>query len=179
MGELFSPAAQYDGLVQFLETGGNVLLYIMAAAFVLWALIFERLAYWRFAHERYERAAIAEWAGRADKRSWAAHAIREQIISEVRQKAETNVELIKTIVAIVPMLGLLGTVTGMVSVFEVMAVTGSSNARLMSGGVSKATIPTMCGLVVAISALYFAHDLERLAKQRVQRLGDRLEIEHD
>lgn len=179
MAEFFSPAAQWDGLQQFLETGGSVLLYIMFAAFVTWALILERLAYWQFAHDGVERNAIEQWSGRTDRRSWYAHAIRAQLISEVRQKAETNVELIKTLIAVAPMLGLLGTVTGMVEVFDVMAASGSSNARAMSAGVSKATIPTMSGLIVALSALYFGHELDRRAKQRIQQLGDHLEIEHE
>ena len=179
MGEFFSPSAQWAGLQQFLETGGNVLLLIMFAAFILWSLILERLAYWQFAHEGIERAVINEWRQRADKKSWYAHVVRDQLISQVRQKTETNVELIKTVTAIAPMLGLLGTVVGMVEVFDVMAISGSSNARAMSGGVSKATIPTMSGLIVALSAFYFANDLERRAKQRVQQLGDHLEIEHD
>ena len=179
MGEFFSPSAQWAGLQQFLETGGNVLLLIMFAAFILWALILERLAYWQFAHDSLERGVINEWRQRADKKTWYAHVIREELISKVRQKTETNVELIKTVTAIAPMLGLLGTVVGMVEVFDVMAVSGSSNARAMSAGVSKATIPTMSGLVVALSAFYFANDLERRAKQRVQQLGDHLEIEHD
>jgi biopolymer transport protein ExbB len=178
MGDFFSPTAQWDGLQQFMETGGPVLLLIMFAAFVLWSLILERYAYWRFSHPGIERSVVGYWNSRDDKSSWYAHVIREQLISEVRQKAEANVELIKTVLAIAPLLGLLGTVTGMVVVFDVMAITGSSNARLMSGGVSRATIPTMAGMVVALSGLFFSYELERLAKQRVQRLGDRLDI-HD
>jgi biopolymer transport protein ExbB len=49
----------------------------------------------------------------------------------------------------------------------------------MSGGVSRATIPTMAGMVVAISGLFFSYELERRAKQRVQQLSDKLEIHHD
>ena len=48
--------------------------------------------------------------------------------------------MIKTLMAVLPLLGLLGTVTGMVQVFDVMAITGTGNARLMAGGVSAATI---------------------------------------
>jgi biopolymer transport protein ExbB len=179
MGEFFSPSAQWSGLQQFLETGGPVLLVIMFAAFVLWSLILERYAYWRFTHPSLERNVLNTWNARSDKSSWYAHVIREQLISEVRQKAETNIELIKTVLAIAPLLGLLGTVTGMVVVFDVMAITGSSNARLMSGGVSRATIPTMAGMVVALSGLFFSYELERLAKTRVQRLSDHLDIHHD
>jgi len=82
-------------------------------------------------------------------------------------------------VAIAPLLGLMGTVTGMVEVFDVMAITGSSNARGMSAGVSKATIPTMAGMVVALSGMFFSADLERRAKRKVQQLGDHLEIENE
>lgn len=179
MGDFLSPSAQWIGLQQFLETGGDVLLVIMFATFVLWSLILERLAYWRFAHPGVEREVINEWSRRTDKRSWYAHVVRDQLISQVRQKTETNVELIKTMVAIAPLLGLMGTVTGMVEVFDVMAITGSSNARAMSAGVSKATIPTMAGMVVALSGMFFSADLERRAKQKVQQLGDHLEIEHE
>lgn len=176
MGDFFNPSTQWAGLQQFLEAGGSVLLVIMFAAFILWSLILERLAYWQFAHPAIERAAVHEWGRRDDKSSWYAHVIREQLISEVRQKAETNVDLIKTVLAIAPLLGLLGTVTGMVEVFDVMAITGSSNARLMSGGVSRATIPTMSGMVVALSGLFFSYELDRRAKQKVQQLSDHLEI---
>jgi biopolymer transport protein ExbB len=179
MGDFFNPAAQFAGLQQFLETGGNVLLVIMFAAFVLWALILERYAYWTFTHPGVVKDAISAWNARTDKSSWYAHAIRTQMIAEVREKAEANVALLKTVLSVAPLLGLLGTVTGMVEVFTVMAVTGSSNARLMSGGVSKATIPTMAGMVVAISGLFFSQDLERRAKQRVQQLSDDLEIHHE
>jgi biopolymer transport protein ExbB len=179
MLEFFNPAAQWAGLQEFLERGGNVLLVIMFAAFVLWSLILERYAYWRFTHPDLERATIAEWMGRTDKSSWYAHAIRTQLIAEVRDKARANMSLLRTVLAIAPLLGLLGTVTGMVDVFTAMAVTGSSNARLMSGGVSKATIPTMAGMIVALSGLFFAQDLDRRVKQRVQQLSDKLEVHHD
>ncbi len=55
------------------------------------------------------------------------------------------------LVAICPMLGLLGTVTGMISVFDVMATQGSSQPRLMASGISLATLPTMAGMVAALA----------------------------
>ena len=80
-------------------------------------------------------------------------------------------------VAIAPLLGLLGTVTGMVEVFDVMAFTGSSNARAMAAGVSKATIPTMAGMVASLSGLYFSSALERRAKRSMQRVSDDMVLE--
>ena len=61
---------------------------------------------------------------------------------------ETKSFGVKTLVALCPMLGLLGTVTGMIEVFDVMAA-GGGNTRGMAAGVSKATLPTMAGMVAA------------------------------
>lgn len=164
-------------LQEFLERGGPVLNWIMALTFVLWAFILERLAYFGFAHGAIRKQALKEWGARSDHHSWYAHAIRDQLISEVKQKAEQNVELIKTLVAVAPLFGLMGTVTGMVSVFDVMSISGSSDARAMSAGVARATIPTMAGMVAALSGLLFSNQIERMAKQRVHELTDELEVD--
>jgi biopolymer transport protein ExbB len=71
--------------------------------------------------------------------------------------------------------GLLGTVSGMVQVFDVIAVTGSSDAKAMAGGIFKATLPTMSGLFLAVSALYFHYLLTQRAKAiqlRARELAD-------
>jgi biopolymer transport protein ExbB len=83
---------------------------------------------------------------------------------------------IKVLVALAPLLGLLGTVTGMIEVFDVMAITGSGNARAMAAGISKATLPTMAGMVVALSGLFFTSNLERKAEWSVEQLEDQLEL---
>jgi biopolymer transport protein ExbB len=55
-----------------------------------------------------------------------------------------------------------------------MAFTGTGNARLMAGGVSAATIPTMSGLVAALSGLYLATYLEQRANREVKQAEDKL-----
>jgi len=55
---------------------------------------------------------------------------------------------------VVPYFGLLGTVTGTIEVFQVMAFTGGGDARSMAGGVSKATLPTMAGMTTALSGVF-------------------------
>ena len=57
------------------------------------------------------------------------------------------------------MLGLLGTVYGMIEVFEVLSFLGTGNPRAMSSGVAKATIPTMASMVITLFGLYFRQDL--------------------
>lgn len=80
--------------------------------------------------------------------------------------------VIKTLVAICPMIGLLGTVTGMISVFDVMAVQGTSNARLMAAGISMATMPTMAGMVAALSGVFFSTRLDAKMKISLEKLKD-------
>jgi biopolymer transport protein ExbB len=82
--------------------------------------------------------------------------------------------MIQTLVAICPLLGLLGTVTGMIEVFDVMASAGNSNPRAMASGVSKATIPTMSGLLAALSGLYFSVQLKRFAQKETDELSESL-----
>jgi biopolymer transport protein ExbB len=77
---------------------------------------------------------------------------------------------------IAPLLGLLGTVTGMIDVFEVMALSSSSNTRAMAAGVSKATIPTMAGMVVAVIGLLFEVRLQKKAHFCVDEISGQLEL---
>ncbi|MBC6403241.1 MAG: MotA/TolQ/ExbB proton channel family protein [Hyphomonadaceae bacterium] len=161
-------------LQEFLGTGGNVLFVIMIVAFVLWSFILERVAYYVFAHRSMREALKREWDERKDKISWQAHAIRDELISQVKSRTEANVTMIKTMVALSPLLGLLGTVTGMIEVFDVMALSGSSNARAMAGGVFKATIPTMAGMTVALSGIYFPTFFDRKSRRETAQFADDL-----
>ena len=74
-------------------------------------------------------------------------------------------------------MGILGTVTGMINVFDVMAIIGTGSAREMANGISMATIPTMAGLVVAISGLFFISRLEERSKKAIEYLEDNLSHE--
>ena len=145
--KLIRPDLAFSSVRDFLELGGDVLLALMLATFVMWILIIER--YWHFAtaHKTIASSTIEAWNKRSDHDSWFARRIREKLISEVKQSSQRGLIYIKTLVAAAPLLGLLGTVTGMVEVFDVMAITGSSNARAMAAGISKATLPTMACLL--------------------------------
>lgn len=158
----------------FIELGGNVLWAIMLVLLVMWTLIIERYLFIFLRLPAQRREVIERWQARQDHRSWHAHRIKEEMISQLRLKLRQNVSTIQTLVAICPLLGLLGTVTGMVAVFDVMAFFGTGNARAMAAGVSKATIPTMAGMVAALSGVYFASHLDRKADVEAEKLEDML-----
>ena len=176
--KLIRPDLAFSSVRDFLELGGDVLLALMLATFVMWILIIER--YWHFAtaHKTIASTTIESWNQRKDHDSWFARRIREKLISEVKQSSERGLIYIKTLVAAAPLLGLLGTVTGMVEVFDVMAITGSSNARAMAAGISKATLPTMAGMVGALSGVLLVTLLTRRAAREVEFLEDSLTMDH-
>jgi biopolymer transport protein ExbB len=158
----------------FLEIGGNVLLAIMVTTFLMWTLILERYWYLHTGHRRAVRDVTEEWRSRPERISWHAHQIRRAMVARVSQQLNRTIPLIKTLVALCPLLGLLGTVTGMIEVFDVMSVAGSGNPRAMASGVSRATIPTMAGMVAALSGLVFSIQLERRAPDETERVADQL-----
>ena len=76
------------------------------------------------------------------------------MISQAKVEISKNLSIIQTCVVLAPLFGLLGTVTGMIEVFQVMAFNGGGDARSMAGGVSKATLQPMAGMVVAVSGVF-------------------------
>jgi biopolymer transport protein ExbB len=81
---------------------------------------------------------------------------------------------IHTLSSILPLLGLLGTINGMIKVFEVITVFGVGNARGMAAGISEALITTMAGLVTALSGLYFCVNLQSLTERASDHFAGRL-----
>ncbi len=162
----------------FLETGGGVLNVIGLVTIVMWTLMLERFWYFYRVFPQVADEIQAEWKARGDHSSWAAHQIRRLKVSELRMDLEDGLAYIRVLVALCPLLGLLGTVTGMIEVFDVMAIAGSGNAKAMAGGVSKATIPTMAGMVAALSGLILSARIEQLAADQGERLAHSHQYEH-
>jgi biopolymer transport protein ExbB len=162
----------------FMESGGDVLWAIFAVTLSMWMMILEREWYFHVNYKKDVASVLESWTARSDRVSWYAKQIRRRMISELSEKLHYSLPQIKTLVALCPLLGLLGTVTGMIQVFDVMALAGNSNPRAMASGVSMATIPTMAGMVAALSGMLFSIQLERFANEETARVADHLEVEH-
>jgi biopolymer transport protein ExbB len=168
----------FEAIDVFMERGGPVLNFIAILLFVKWSLMIERFWFLRTIHKKNVVKALSEWEARKDKKSWNAHAIRQELISRVTLDLRSTLPLIEVLVVVCPLFGLLGTVTGMIEVFYVMAVTGGGDAKQMSGGVARATIPTMAGMVGALSGIFASNILKVRTNRELQLLEDRLEIQH-
>ena len=168
----------YEAVARFMDMGGNVLWLIAILLFVMWSLIFERVWYFYAGWKKDAADAINQWEARPERKSWTAKQIRRKLISEANDRINTFLPVIKTLVALCPLLGLLGTVTGMIEVFNIMAVTGGGDAKSMAGGVSRATIPTMAGMVAALSGVFANTYVTRTAARESQFLEDNLTTDH-
>ena len=171
-------ADSFEDIRDFMELGCPVLRWIAVAIFIMWALIVERLLYFRTDMKAMSRKIHHQWESRTERRSWNAHQIRELMISRFSDATYQFISMIQTLVALCPLLGLMGTVTGMIKVFEVMATSGSGNVRAMAGGVSQATVPTMAGMVGALSGVLLVTILTRRAAREVEFLEDSLTMDH-
>lgn len=167
-----------DAVSVFMEKGGPVLWVIAWLLLIKWSLVFERLWYLNTTHKANVKATLAAWNARSDTKSWSAHQIRTMMISQISLDVRNTLPIIEVLVTICPLLGLIGTVTGMIEVFFVMAVSGGGDAKSMAGGVSKATIPTMAGMVGAISGIFAYNYLKAKVDRDMELLEDHMPLDH-
>lgn len=144
----------WDALLSIFEKGGPILVVIFIQFLALWYFASEKFLYFRTQFnedfERFKKTIDSITA--PNEFLYEARLAKEA--SLLKSKMNKNFGLIKVLVMICPLLGLLGTVTGMISIFDVLAIAGSGNARAMASGISKATIPTMAGMIGALGGLF-------------------------
>ncbi len=138
--------------------------------FAMWTMIIERVLYLRTEHRRRVQEAFDELSERPDEGSWTFEAVRTGAISQLGQRLQAGIPMIRTLAAVCPLLGLLGTVTGMIVIFDVMAAMGNSSPRAVAGGVAQATMTTMAGMVGALSGVFPAVLLARISSQNITTL---------
>lgn len=159
-----------DTLLQFMAQGGHILWWLAGVVVVCWLFVVERVIYLGFYFPKRRQQWVTQWHQRSEHESWYAHAIRDSWLNQAHIELNQHLNLIKWLVSICPMLGLLGTVTGMISVFDVMATLGSSQPKLMASGISLATLPTMAGMVAALAGLFVHARLAKTCRLRELKL---------
>ncbi|MEE3216535.1 MAG: MotA/TolQ/ExbB proton channel family protein [Pseudomonadota bacterium] len=163
-----------EPLYWLVDAGGPVLVGIAVVAMLLFSVGLERWWFFRF-HYRPARAALMRrWVERHDHVSWSARTLRETWVTELILRLRGPLPWLKLLVVICPLLGLLGTVTGMITVFDSLSLADSNQARAMADGVARATLPTLTGMAVSVVGLLFITRLEHIIRREDQRLHDRL-----
>jgi len=167
-------------LLDLMSAGGIVMWLLAALCVLFWTLMLERFWYakrqfprWAQARQHDWQVLLAQGINGSSQLRWP-QAVRAAWLAQAREQLITPLLVTRTLVAMFPLLGLLGTVTGMVAVFEVLAVSGSGNPRAMAAGVWQATLPTLAGMVLAIGGLFSLARLERNAQSAIGQLADQL-----
>lgn len=171
---MVTPVDIFEAVRDFLEAGGLVVQILMGVAAFLWALILERELYYRTEMRKRLVDLQSQWDERRDHSSWYAKKIKARLVSIATREIRGSLPVIKVVIALCPLIGLLGTVTGMIQVFDVMAAIGTGNARAMAAGITRATLPTMAGMVIALSGIYFITRFENVLKQETHKLSDHM-----
>jgi biopolymer transport protein ExbB len=179
-------------LLEFAKTGGWVMVPVAITSILMWTLIGERLYTYRRLGRRDLAIQDAVHAVQGVPVNHFGHGLRttlvrnfvrkrtgetdldKRILRECAMRLEPaidrNLAVIAVLASIAPLLGLLGTVSGMITTFTVIAELGTGNARPLAGGISEALVATQAGLLVAIPGLFASVALKRRAEKLAHRL---------
>jgi biopolymer transport protein ExbB len=166
--------APYQAVQNLIDGGGPFVFLIFLSGVVMWTLVIERIWFFSRIFPVQTKQAIDTWNARSDHLSWCARQIRQAMISRISSAATANLLVMRTLVPLAPLLGLIGTVSGMLEVFDSMALRGSADARTMATGVSHAMFCTMSGLAVSILGLAPDYYFRRISKRETDLFADQL-----
>jgi biopolymer transport protein ExbB len=186
---------QYLLFLNYFEDGGPLMIPLLCVSLIMWLLIVERTIFLgrlyrrnmslsmaethirenRYPDPKKYRGAMALLVGRfLDLRSGNKELnkfIMDETVLNINHRLNSHLATIGILATVAPFLGLLGTVTGMIATFDVLAIFGTGNSKAMAGGISEALITTQTGLLLAIPGLYMKNFLSRRASNLQQRLA--------
>lgn len=183
-------------LYDYFKGGGIIMYPLLLVAVYMWTLILERI----FAFHRLEFRDIGmvdllegyragqDFPPKTGLRAQIAsfllchrtedHALNRRLLDQcylqLRPGINRNIMLIAVLAMVSPLLGLLGTVTGMITTFDVIAMFGTGNARALAGGISEALITTQSGLLISIPGIFSSAVLTLRARRLQMRLEESL-----
>lgn len=191
-------ATQYMHMEDYIRAGGVVMVPLALVSLAMWLLIVDRVLFFRRLHHKnmnlktalehiqhnrmpdpaqYRGAVsllVARFLMRRSNDRHLDQFILDETVLTINRSLKDYLAVIGVLAAVAPLMGLLGTVTGMIGTFDILSVFGTGNAKGMAGGISEALITTQTGLLVAIPGLYMKGFLDRRARnlqQRVARAG--------
>ncbi|OGP43231.1 MAG: hypothetical protein A2022_05490 [Deltaproteobacteria bacterium GWF2_42_12] len=190
-------------MLEIILKGGIVMIPLIVCSILSVAIIIERLIFW----SKQKKGAMPEdilkmaqdgkfdelvkgssdsnssiskiiLSGVKNKNTSASLAMESAAIEEIA-KTKKYLPALDTIITLAPLLGLLGTIVGMIQSFDIMSVAGIGQPHAVTGGVAEALIATAAGITVAITTLvpynYFLSKVER-ATEEMERYAARMEM---
>ena len=191
---LFLKDHLYDTL-NYLQGGGMVMLPLVVSSLLMWAMIINRAFFLRALNQKdiirdeakeyvlknispditKYRGLRALFVFRFLERRCGESSVDKYILDETVMSMVSSFDkylaCIGILAAVSPLFGLLGTVIGMVTTFDIISIFGTGNARAMAGGISQALITTQTGLLVAIPGFYMRNFLSGRAENLKHRIA--------
>nr|MEE4267125.1 MotA/TolQ/ExbB proton channel family protein [Candidatus Krumholzibacteria bacterium] len=180
--------------MEYLEQGGWVMFPLALCSLAMWLLILDRfLVFRRFSNRSLDLATVlhrvrgggngkplhglrGELFGQFLKERFGDPEVDRHVLKQIQESLRgalrSRLAVIAVLAGIAPLLGLLGTVLGMIHTFEVISLFGTGNARAMAGGISMALVTTQAGLLVAIPGLFISGFLARRARRLENSLDE-------
>ena len=178
----------------YIRSGGEVMYPILGVSFIMWMLIINRVYVMRklfvkniprieagrlvrenrMPHKKYQGAnslLVREFLSRRTGNRELDGCLLDETVMRLTAQMDRYLALIAVLSGVAPLLGLLGTVVGMMATFDVITIFGTGNARAMAGGISVALITTQTGLLVSIPGLYMSGFLNRRANNLKHRIS--------
>ena len=157
--------------------GGPVLYILFGLTFLIFTLLIDKYVFIFIQSKKWVNNKFNQFVELNPPSVTKYKFVESTLISNVKRKTASNIKVLDGLIGMCPMIGLLGTVYGMIEVFEVLSFMGTGNPRAMSSGVAKATIPTMAGMVISLFGLYFRQDLNQRMDEIFVNLRDTLKGE--
>ena len=183
---------------EYLRPGGIIMIPLIFTSILMWALIIDRVRDFRWMDKNdidlqeavqllkgkpvpysstgLRTGVVIDFLNKRTKNKKLDQGILKLCIIKKRSHIRQFLTVITILAAVAPLFGLLGTVTGMMTTFDVISVFGTGNAKAMAGGISEALITTQSGLLVAIPGLFMSGFLLRKAVSMENRLNELIMI---
>lgn len=196
-------------MLELFQKGGPVMYLLLACSLAAATVTIERIIFWSRERRNHDRNLVDDILQRAERNDYneaarlgsgSADSIARVLVCgivhrdfslnnalEMAAAAEIKrmrrfMNVLDTMVTITPLLGILGTVTGIIRSFEAMGVAGEQNPIAVSGGIAEALITTAAGLLIAIpSVAFFNYFNSRIedAVHDIETYSTSLEIVHE
>jgi biopolymer transport protein ExbB len=164
---------------ELIHNGGAVMWPLLACSVVVLTIIFERTLFWLGMARRRNRSLRDDLLVIAESGNWEKIQAMESEAQHLIKKMSQFMTLLDTMITVAPLLGILGTVIGIISSFKMLGDSGMADPKLVTGGIAQALITTATGLTISIFTVfpynYFKSRIEN-ATHLMEKYATRLEV---
>ena len=183
-----------NDMLTYISAGGAVMLPLLLLSALMWMLVVERMVFFhRLEFRDISSADLLQCCRSQCSVKLSRYGLRSRLGDFVQSRRsvanltprvldeyylrhvapiERNIDAINTLAMVCPLLGLLGTVSGMITTFDVIALFGTGNSRALAGGISEALVTTQGGLLVSIPGMFAGAVLSLRARRMRGRLEE-------